>query len=286
MAVDGTIAMSATGGAQTGAVSAASAVSLHGVAFDSLRGEPLRDAFIAVSGRVPKDTGFVYGTVRDASGEKPVANATIDVTWVDAAADKLTNIHQRRYRSQVRSDAKGGCGICGVPASVDVRVQASTDSAASGVIDLPPRDVRVQRRDLLIGKSAKSDSTRRSVIAGVVTDAAGAPFPNARLMMDEGPEARSGADGRFIIRSIPAGTRQVEVLFVGMAPVVTTLRLGVLDGFDDDRRPRDDVRRIRRIHVGPSRRRSIRSDPRPHGGSAGVPGDSLDRRREAGRLRC
>lgn len=82
------------------------------------------------------------------------------------------------------------------------------------------------------------------MIAGVVTDAAGAPFPNARLMMDEGPEARSGADGRLIIRSIPAGTRQVEVLFVGMAPVVTTLRLAVLDGFDDNRRPRDDVRRI------------------------------------------
>jgi hypothetical protein len=161
--------------------------------------------------------------VRDAASETPVANSTIDATWVDLSADKVAGIRQRRYRSQTRSDAHGSFGICGVPASVDVRVQASTDSASSGVIDLPPRDVRVQRRDLSIAKVSESDSTRRGVIVGMVTDGAGAPFPNARLVMDEVPEVRSGADGRFVIRNVPAGTRQVEVLSVGMTPVVSTV---------------------------------------------------------------
>ena len=289
-----TIGMARTLVAQAGATSPIAVVSLHGVVYDSLRSQPLRDALVAIVGqgrsattdsrgrfefdsvppgtytftmqhavldslglsgvstratitngrdeiriavpsfatfwhnacgasRVPKDTGFVYGTVRDASNEMPVANATIDVTWVDLTADKTAGIHQRRYRSQTRSDAHGSFGICGVPATVDVRLQATTDSAASGVIDLPPRDVRVQRRDLLLGKSAESDSTRRGVIVGMVTDGSGAPFPDARLVMDEVPEVRSGADGRFVIRNVPAGTRQVEVMSVGMMPVVNTV---------------------------------------------------------------
>jgi hypothetical protein len=284
--VAGAIALARMGNAQ--------AVTLHGVAYDSLRNEPLRDALVAIvgrgqstttdargrfefdsvppgtytftmqhavldslglsgvstrlkitngreevriavpsfatfwhnacgPGRTPTDTGFVYGTVRDAASETPVANATIDATWVDLSADKVAGIRQRRYRSQTRSDAHGSFGICGVPAAVDVRVQASTDSASSGVIDLPPRDVRVQRRDLSIAKVSESDSTRRGVIAGMVTDGAGAPFPNARIVMDEVPEVRSGSDGRFVIRNVPAGTRQVEVLSVGMSPVVSTV---------------------------------------------------------------
>lgn len=292
--VAGAIAVSRLAQAQTGATTGSAAVTLHGIAYDSLRGEPLRDAFIAIvgraqstatdshgrfefdgvppgtytftmqhavldslglsgvstrstitdgrdeiriaipsfatfwrnacgAGRAPKDTGFVYGIIKDASTDAPVANATIEVTWVDLTANKVEGIRQRRYRSQTRSDARGSYGVCGVPATLDVRLQATTDSTASGLIDLPPRDVRLQRRDLLVGKSAESDSTRRGVIVGLVTDVAGAPFPSARLVMDEVPEVRSGADGRFIIRNVPAGTRQVEVLSVGMAPVINTV---------------------------------------------------------------
>ncbi|MEP6494408.1 MAG: carboxypeptidase regulatory-like domain-containing protein [bacterium] len=272
-----------------------SSVAVHGVAYDSLRGEPLGDAFVAIAGlgmsttsdshgrfafdgvppgtytfnmqhavldslglsgiatrstvtdghdeirisvpsfatfwhracstagQPPKDTGFVYGVVRDAAHDAPVANATVEVTWVDVSASKATGIHQRRYRSQTRTDSNGSYGVCGVPASVDVRVQASSDSAASGLIDLPPRDIRVQRRDLVIGGAEASDTTRRGTIVGTVTDIAGHAFPNVRLVMDEVPEVRSGADGRFTIRNVPAGTRQVEVLSVGMSPVIATV---------------------------------------------------------------
>jgi hypothetical protein len=41
--------------------------------------------------------------------------------------------------------------------------------------------------------------------------------------MDEAPEVRTGASGRFTIPGVPAGTRQVEVLAIGMLPVVAAV---------------------------------------------------------------
>jgi len=39
--------------------------------------------------------------------------------------------------------------------------------------------------------------------------------------MDEVAERRTSEDGRFLIPNVPAGTRQVEVLAIGMSPVIT-----------------------------------------------------------------
>src|SRR5262249_45669936 len=72
----------------------------------------------------PSDSGFVYGVVRDARTQKPVAKASIDLSWVDMAMDKEKHITQRRWRSQTRSDEQGAYGVCGVPAGIAVRVQA------------------------------------------------------------------------------------------------------------------------------------------------------------------
>jgi len=165
----------------------------------------------------------VYGVVRDAAHQRPLANATVEMTWTDLTADKYSGIHQKRFRSLTRTDATGSYGVCGVPTDVGIRVQASNDSSVSGLIDLEPRDLRVRRRDLVVGRSAASDSVEHGSIVGLITDAGGQPFPNARLVMDEAPEVRSGSDGRFTIRNVPPGTRQVEIMSVGMAPVVTTV---------------------------------------------------------------
>jgi hypothetical protein len=43
------------------------------------------------------------------------------------------------------------------------------------------------------------------------------------VITDDTTEVRSGADGGFIIRDVPAGTRQIEVLSIGMRPVVSAV---------------------------------------------------------------
>jgi hypothetical protein len=175
------------------------------------------------STRAPKDSGFVYGTVRNALTEAAVPNANVEVTWVDLRVDRAKRISQERWSGESITDSSGNYGICGVPLDVSLRVRAIADSAGSGSISLIGHGARVQRRDLLIGPVELDTSTAvpRGTITGIITDTSGKPIAHARVIADGAPELRSGADGRFLVRGVPTGSRQVEVLAIGMSPVLT-----------------------------------------------------------------
>ena len=183
----------------------------------------------ACGGRVPKDSGFVYGTVRDAEDRAPVIGASIDVVWTDLSLDKRRGVVQRRWRSRTKTDSTGSYVVCGVAPKQWLSVQASRASLTSASIDLAPSELRVQRRDLLIGPGTPSDSTQRGSVIGRVTDAGGGPFAAARILFDGESAYRSGDDGRFAIPHAPAGTHQLEISAIGMLPVVTTVDIGVHD---------------------------------------------------------
>jgi hypothetical protein len=171
----------------------------------------------------PADSGFIYGTVRDAITGAAVPNATIELTWVDLSIGQQFRVSQTRWRGQTRADSSGSYDVCGVPTAVSLRIRATTDSSATGLIDLLARGARVQRRDLVVGRVTSADSVPRGTIAGLVTDTAGKPFPDARIVVDDVPEIRSGANGRFTMSRVPAGSRQVEVLALGRLPVLAVL---------------------------------------------------------------
>jgi hypothetical protein len=65
----------------------------------------------------PSDSGFVYGSVRDAATHKAIAGATVSLTWVDISLDSARQVRQKRWRRQVTSDSTGSYGACGVPVS-------------------------------------------------------------------------------------------------------------------------------------------------------------------------
>jgi hypothetical protein len=178
---------------------------------------------------VPRDRGFIYGTVRDAIGLGPVDSATVELTWLDIEASREAGIRQRRWWGQAHTDSTGSYTICGTPTVEGLRMQALSDSGASGIVDLFGSSLRVQRRDLVLGPVSDSDLTRRATIAGTITDDRGAPFADARVLVDEFGEMRSGADGRVVLRNVPAGTRQVEVLAIGRMPVTTVMELAAGD---------------------------------------------------------
>ncbi len=171
-------------------------------------------------GRPAQDVGFVHGTVRDASNGAAVANAFVDVTWVETRVDKRDGVTQRHRRFKTQTDESGRFSVCGVPVAHWLRIGAGAAFGASGPIDLPPSELRVQRRDLLLGPTSRSHSARGGTISGVLADAGGAPVADARVIVNDTTEVRSGADGAFTIRDVPIGTRQVEVLSIGMRPVV------------------------------------------------------------------
>src|SRR6185503_13813949 len=46
----------------------------------------------ACQGRAPSDSGLVHGVVRDAHTGEPVANATIDLSWIELIVDKKRHV--------------------------------------------------------------------------------------------------------------------------------------------------------------------------------------------------
>jgi hypothetical protein len=178
-------------------------------------------------GRVPRDSGIVFGSVRNALTGAPAADVAIKLSWADLILDRKRTVVQRQWHVETRTNARGGYAVCGVPQRLGLSVRAANDSSASGDIDLPPTDIRVQRRDLLIGPAPRTSGVH-GVIAGIVTDPQGQPVANARVHTDSLLEVRTDADGRFRLNDMPVGTRQIEVLSIGVAPA--TAAADVLPG--------------------------------------------------------
>jgi hypothetical protein len=217
----------------------ASAVMGQGRAVDLTGGRDslLADTTIAriwknlCGGTAPKDSAIVYGIIRDAKTRAPVGNAYVDVVWTQLIVDDKNVLHQRRVKLDTKANRDGVFGICGLPAGQFVRMGAGSNGRLSALIDLPPTDQRLRRRDLMIG--ADRDDAERGLVFGTLREVStGAPLVNARIVIDDSVEARTDDEGRFILRNVPTGTRQLEVLSIGMVPVVSTV-----DVFPSDSTP-------------------------------------------------
>ena len=106
-----------------------------------------------------------------------------------------------------------------------MRLQAATNSAGAGTIDLMPLNAsRVARIDLTLARvSANPDTVDAGEIAGVVTGEDRQPIRNALIVTSVVADVRTGDDGHFIVRGVPAGMRQIEVRAIGMGAVTASV---------------------------------------------------------------
>lgn len=169
----------------------------------------------------PVDSGIVYGQIRDARTGKPVAKAHVDVIWYQLSVGDGNAVHQRQWKLQTEADERGAFGICGIPTDEWLRIGGGSAGRLSGLIDLVPGESRVVRRDLSIG--AEGDSASMGTVFGTITQTDGTPFSNARVVLDESAETKTDAEGHFAFRKVASGTRQLEILSIGMVPVIRTI---------------------------------------------------------------
>ena len=168
-------------------------------------------------GSAPKDSGIVYGTIRDATLGTPVANAAVDVSWSDLVLDDRHRLRERKWRIETRSNAEGDYAACGVAPDLTFELHAEASGRQSGRIGFPAPTTRVQRHDLLIAATASESNAGLGTVAGTVTDPAGLPVGDARVIVDELAEVRTRDDGTFTVSNVPAGTRRIEVRAIGTA---------------------------------------------------------------------
>lgn len=189
-------------------------------------------AVCATTAPLARDTGFVYGTVRDAISRKAVSQAWVALSWTDLVkldpTKKSTNITQRRYNSEVQADMQGNYAVCGVPSGLALTVRAFVGTNTTPTVTMSSSADRVRRVDMVLGGTTAADAQRRGIVRGQVTDSAGRGMRDIRVAIGD-VEARTDVDGGFLLRSVPAGTRQIDATAVGYNPTSAAV-----DVFADD----------------------------------------------------
>jgi hypothetical protein len=175
--------------------------------------------------------GAVAGYVADADTDKPLAAATIVVSWTDIAFDSAAKRVDTRGRTgAVTSDSLGQFRICGVPVDSWLLLQVQKGGLAGGVVRVsvpPDAGVYVIHMSLSAAAAAaekeraSSDSaapklTGRATVTGTVRGAGGQPLAGADVRVhDAAPSTNTDSSGRFTLGGLPAGTQALEVRKLG-----------------------------------------------------------------------
>ncbi|HEU4632306.1 MAG TPA: carboxypeptidase regulatory-like domain-containing protein [Gemmatimonadaceae bacterium] len=188
-------------------------------------------ATLATGCVLPDDTpadahgGLVVGVVRSAADQRPLANALVRASWVDLRrlSPTLTTVHPSV--AETRTDSLGVYRLCGVPDSTIATVQAAGPHSATGQVSVQVGPLGVARVNLQLAEVAEGElAPSPGTLSGTVRDTAGRPIDGAHVRLDGADdgaavlEARTDADGRFMLRGVPPGTQTVEVRLVGLGP--------------------------------------------------------------------
>jgi hypothetical protein len=168
-------------------------------------------------GSPPRDSGFVFGTIRRARDRAGVAGAELRASWVDVAFDRQRGATQARMGGRLESGRDGRYAICGVPNGVQLQMRAGTAPAATDAIEIFHESPGVTRRDFLL---ADADTTLRGAVRGVVRGTAGGPVPNALVDAPGATGVRTDGEGKFLIPAVTLGTRTLVVRSIGAEPML------------------------------------------------------------------
>jgi hypothetical protein len=202
---------------------------------------------------LPRDGALLYGVLRDATTNQPLAARAVEGVWTELVGGGRTveSVGQRRWRLSTVTDERGEYALCGVAIGTPIMLRVPRDTSASAPADSLESSAsitRVRRQDILVATAAPQairdtamvgvdatrtapmrDSTSRppatGVIVGVVTNASGTPIANAAVAVDTFPEVRTNDEGRFFVREVAAGSRQIAVAAIGLQPSTATVNL-------------------------------------------------------------
>ncbi|MEO7998590.1 MAG: carboxypeptidase regulatory-like domain-containing protein [Gemmatimonadaceae bacterium] len=189
-----------------------------------------------------KDSGIVWGTIRDAHTDSRLSGAGAIVRWYDLQTNAQKKLQFSEEVRSVRTDSIGNFYACGLPAEISITTQGTGERSASGAIEHVIGIRRIVRMDLSVSRDmvlAAGDTTRpkidsasivrvrgSSTLRGIVRDDKGKPMAGATVTFATADTSvRSGNDGSFFIASMPAGTHSIQARQIGFRPVTAVIDL-------------------------------------------------------------
>ncbi len=184
---------------------------------------------------LPKGTGALVGQVDDADRDRPLAGATVAISWSDLAVDHATLRSTLQERSaNARTDSTGSFRFCGLPTDVFVVMQVQGAGRAGSALRVAVPDsvgVVVARLSFSPASSRALDAladttsadsataaplTGTAVLTGTVRGLSGQPVSGAQVrVLDGAPVAHSDSSGAFTLSGLPAGSQLLEVRQIG-----------------------------------------------------------------------
>jgi hypothetical protein len=184
--------------------------------------------------RADASTSLIFGTVRAAEDDAPLAGAEVLVRWfeVEIAARRARQV-ERIARDSARAD--GRYLLCGVPNDIALTLVAQHGRQLTGPLHLELDQRGVARRELRVSlldpaarrlpDLAPDDTTPVGRVPGTaqltvrVRNASGQPVERAIVGVRGTTIAGvTDAQGRVVLRELPAGTQTVVVRAIGLAP--------------------------------------------------------------------
>jgi hypothetical protein len=164
--------------------------------------------------------GLIFGTVRSAADRRPLVNALVRVSWVDAGRFSVATQTVPPSVAETRTDSAGIYRVCAVPDGVVVNVQAAGPHSATGEVAAAVGPLHVARVNLQLAEVEEGQvAPPPGLLLGRVRHSAGRPIDDALVLLDGSTlQTRTDSTGRFRLGNVPPGTQTVEVRLVGLAP--------------------------------------------------------------------
>jgi hypothetical protein len=170
-----------------------------------------------------RDSGIVFGAVRDAESGARLAGARVAVSWLEVERPEGRLQVTRRVRD-VATDSLGNYYACSVAQDVEFRVQAGAGPFESGVLELQVGDRRVLRHDLSVSREAPEEvvdttpglHTGRATLFGSVRSEGGPSLDHVLVSVQGAPsEAVTDAAGSFVLTDLPSGSQMFYARRIG-----------------------------------------------------------------------
>ncbi|HVX41029.1 MAG TPA: carboxypeptidase-like regulatory domain-containing protein [Gemmatimonadaceae bacterium] len=178
-------------------------------------------------------TALVLGHVRDASTTSGISGATVAFEWTEYVLDTKRQLAPHVRSVDVTTRDAGWFALCGAPTGFALSVRAAHGADSTGALEIALAPRAVAHFTFYVG-AARTDSVPGGTkllrgdarLSGRVVDERGAPVNGASVAFwDPTRTARTNERGAFVLDSLPAGTRTMEVRAIGFAPSTRVVHL-------------------------------------------------------------
>jgi hypothetical protein len=163
--------------------------------------------------------GLVFGVVRAANDQRPLANALVRLSWVELSRSSA-NMTQTLV-AETRTDTNGVYRLCGVPDSIYATVHAAGPHSSTGGVQTTIGPLGIAHVDLRLAEVEEGEPPPApGTIVGTVTDSLNRPMNSVLVGLDGSTlETHTDQTGKFRLSGVMAGTQTLEVRRVGLEAV-------------------------------------------------------------------